>query len=244
MPAQPQRIAPGPALAAEPAATAPPLPLQPWLALCLLCGVAAIGFDLAGPAWRGAFMVAKPLTTVLIIALAFSRGAQGTPIRRMVLTGLVLSLLGDVALLWPQEGFLPGLVFFLLAHLAYLVAFTRGVRFASPPWPWLVYLALGGVILWWLWPGIGTGLRAPVLGYVAALCTMAAQAVVAWLRCRGTPAEPAALLAAWGGAAFVLSDALLAANKFQGPLAYAPLWVLGSYWVAQTLIALSLPARD
>ena len=38
---------------------------------------------------------------------------------------VLLSLVGDVALLWPREGFLPGLVAFLLAHLAYLAAFTR-----------------------------------------------------------------------------------------------------------------------
>ena len=43
--------------------------------------------------------------------------------------GLLLSLLGDIALLWPQQGFLPGLMAFLLAHIAYIVAFTREHRF-------------------------------------------------------------------------------------------------------------------
>ena len=54
-----------------------------------------------------------------------------------VLAGLGLSLVGDVALMIPQ-GFLAGLVAFLLAHLAYLVAFTRGgVRLAARPGPFI-----------------------------------------------------------------------------------------------------------
>ena len=61
---------------------------------------------------------------------------------------LFLSLGGDVALLWPQQGFLPGLVSFLLAHLAYLWAFTQcGVRFAARPLPFVLYGALAALIL-------------------------------------------------------------------------------------------------
>ena len=39
------------------------------------------------------------------------------------------------------------------------------------------------------------------------------------------------------GALFLLSDALLATNKFAVPLPMASLWVLASYWTAQWCIA-------
>ena len=83
-----------------------------------------------GQPWMN--FVFKPLATLLVIAHAWPRGrAQPVP-RRWVLLGLALSLCGDVALLWPERGFLPGLLSFLLAHLAYLRAFTcEGVRFAA-----------------------------------------------------------------------------------------------------------------
>ena len=178
--------------------------------------------------------VFKPLTTVLVIVFASGRG-RGQPVqRRWVLVGLVLSLAGDVALLWPQQGFLPGLVCFLLAHGAYLVAFTRDRPLASRPLPFVAYALVAGGILWLLWPGIPAGLRAPVLMYVVFLAAMGAQAAALWL---DAPAGSRSRVLALGGALFVTSDALLATNRFAGPLPLASLWVLSTYWLAQWCIA-------
>ena len=41
--------------------------------------------------------------------------------------GLFFSLLGDIFLMLPRERFIPGLVSFLLAHLAYVIGFTRSL---------------------------------------------------------------------------------------------------------------------
>ena len=89
-----------------------------------------------------------------------------------------------------------------------------------------------------LWPGVPAGLRLPVLAYVLCLGAMAAQAAVVWRQHR----ERGAVLAV-GGALFMLSDALLATNKFAGPLPLASLWVLSSYWAAQWCIASWLRPR-
>ncbi|HEX7374954.1 MAG TPA: lysoplasmalogenase, partial [Steroidobacteraceae bacterium] len=156
---------------------------------------------------------------------------------RWVLAGLVLSLAGDVALLWPREGFLPGLVAFLLAHLAYLAAFTRGQPLARPAWPFAVYAAVAAAILGVLWSGVPAGLRVPVAAYVICLVSMAAQAAVVWRGACGTPAARRAAWLALGGALFVTSDALLAVNRFMAPLPAAALWILASYWAAQWCIA-------
>jgi len=220
-------------IVAMPAWTVPVL-----AAATAVCGALAIlsaPWALGQP-WMN--LVFKPLTTLLIIAYAWPRGAHRPQARRWVLVGLGLSLCGDVALMWPERGFLPGLVSFLLAHLAYLCAFTReGVRLAARPLPFGLYGALAAFILWQLWPGVPSGLRLPVLAYVVCLAAMAAQAAVVGLQMRGTPRQHGGRWLALGGALFLCSDALLATHRFATPLALSGLWILLSYWLAQWCIA-------
>ena len=209
--------------------------LLPAAALTALLAIA--GNLLAVPALVYVF---KPATTLLIVAWAWPRGADAPRVRRWVRAGLWLSLAGDVFLMWPQQGFLPGLVAFLLAHLAFVVAFTRSVRFAARWQPFALYAAIGALLLSQLWPGVPPALRLPVLAYVVCLASMAAQAGAVWLAARGSDAEARARCAAIGGLLFVTSDALLAFNKFDAPLPLASLWILATYWPALVLIAASL----
>lgn len=176
--------------------------------------------------------VFKPLTTLLIITHAWPRGHDLPLARRWVLAGLFFSLAGDVFLMWPKEGFLPGLVSFLLAHLAYLWAFTRVAGLASRPLVFAAYGVVAAVILSQLWPGVPGALRGPVVAYVLCLASMAAQAAVVWRR----GADRGAVLAI-GGALFMASDALLATNKFAAALPLSSLWILATYWAAQWCIA-------
>jgi uncharacterized membrane protein YhhN len=213
-------------------------------AATLVSALLAIGgapWALAQPALVFAF---KPLTTIFILARAWPRGHDQPQVRRWVLAGLVLSLVGDVALLWPQQGFLPGLVAFLLAHVCYIVAFARATRFAARPLAFVFYAAVAGGVLSQLWPSVPAALRAPVMAYVVALAVMAAQAAVVWHAARGTPEAARARGLAIGGALFMTSDALLAINKFASPLPAASLWILATYWTAQWLIASWLAPRS
>jgi AbrB family looped-hinge helix DNA binding protein len=184
--------------------------------------------------------VFKPLTTLLIIAFAWRRGAGLQ--QRCVRLGLVLSLAGDVALLWPRAGFLIGLVAFLLAHLAYIAVFCAPLRLGARRTPFVVYALMAAAILSWLWPVVPAALRGPVLAYVVCLATMAAQAAAWWQSRAGSGAddEPWARLAAIGGFLFMSSDSLLAVNRFASPLPLASPWILATYWVAQWCIASSL----
>lgn len=209
----------------------------PWL--IVLSGALAISAAPWALATEALNWVFKPLTTLLLIAWAWPRGV-GTPARAWLRAGLVLSLGGDIALLWPGPGFLPGLVCFLLAHLAYSLAFIRsGARLW---WPAAVgYGAIALAVLLGLWPGIGPALRGPVVAYVLALAGMATLAAGRWWQVRGDAVVvPLAGRAALGAALFLLSDATLAVNKFAGPVPLSGLWILLSYWWAQGLIAASL----
>ncbi|RZI60711.1 MAG: lysoplasmalogenase [Rubrivivax sp.] len=185
----------------------------------------------------------KPLTTVLILLYAWPRGADRPRLARWLRAGLLCSLAGDVALLWPEQGFLPGLVSFLAAHVCYIVGFCTRKRLGAVRWPFLMFGVIAAAVLGRLWPHIPDELRAPVVVYVVCLSVMAAQAWAWWRGSVGQPDEPRARWAAWGGTLFVLSDAMLAINKFAGPLEMASFWVLASYWPAQWCIASSLERR-
>ena len=212
-------------------------------ALIATSAVLAIGAAPWGLDQSALVFVFKPLTTVLIIVRAWPRGADAPDTRRALRLGLALSLLGDIALLWPQQGFLPGLVAFLLAHIAYIVAFTRQHRFLAQPVALTSYALAAGAILALLWPTIPAALRAPVACYVLALTAMSAQTAVVGLASQGDDLRRGRLLML-GGALFMTSDALLATNKFALPLPAANLWILGTYWAAQWCIASWLMPRS
>jgi uncharacterized membrane protein YhhN len=220
-------------------------PTRLLLRLTALSGTLAIlAFSGVLPAWLG--FVFKPLTTVLIIAFAWPRGGDVPRQRLLIRVGLVLSLAGDVFLLWPKEGFLPGLVAFLMAHLAYIAAFCVPVRLAAKPAVFVAYAVVAGLILATLWPGIPGALRAPVVAYVVCLAAMAAQAGAWWRSRVGTGAADPSLArtAMLGGLLFLVSDSLLAINKFGAPLPLSSLWILLTYWLAQVCIASALRAAD
>lgn len=185
---------------------------------------------------------AKPLTTVLILLWAWPRGADSPKAARWLRWGLVFSLGGDVALLWPEAGFLPGLVSFLIAHLCYIVGYCQRSRFGRPWWPFLLYALVAAAVLHKLWPGIPGDLRIPVLVYVGCLASMASQAWAWWRSSLGGPDEALARRAAWGGTLFLFSDAMIAINKFAflGQLPHATLLILSTYWLAQCCFVASL----
>ena len=202
--------------------------------------VASAVLSIAAAPWaldqRAVLVVFKPLTTLLILLRAWPRGADSPAARRALLLGLMLSILGDIALLWPQQGFLPGLIAFLFAHLAYTVAFTREHRFLAQPAALASYAVVAGAVLAQLWLFIPPGLRVPVACYVLALTAMSAQTAVVGLAAQGADRRRGRLLML-GGALFMTSDALLATNRFAHALPAANLWILGTYWVAQWCIA-------
>jgi uncharacterized membrane protein YhhN len=200
----------------------------------------------AGPLPPSLEFVFKPLTTLLLIAYAWPRGADAPRQRLLIRAGLLLSLAGDVFLLWPRQGFLPGLVAFLLAHLAYIGAFCVPLRLAAKPAGFVVYGVVAVAMLCWLWPGIPGALRAPVVAYVVCLGSMAAQAFAWWRRSAESklPDEKLARMAAIGGLFFMASDSLLAINKFGMPVPASGLWILATYWFAQWCIASALSESD
>ena len=182
--------------------------------------------------------VFKPLATLLVAALALSFPDAAPGYRWAVVAGLAFSTAGDIFLMLPRDRFVAGLASFLVAHLCYLYAFAIDAPFPAGQLLWLPYFAAGGVVLAVIWRGMKPGLRAPVIAYVLVIAAMAGQAAGRWQ----VLGSETALAAALGAALFVLSDSLLAINRFSRPFRAERALTLGSYWLAQLLIALSVSA--
>jgi uncharacterized membrane protein YhhN len=150
----------------------------------------------------------------------------------LLMAALALSLAGDVFLMFPGY-FIPGLVAFLLAHLAYIALLRQGQRWFPSRRALAGTLGVGTAMYAFLWQGgLPPALRAPVAAYVVVIALMAAQAIGRATVLR----ERAAIGVAVGAGFFMLSDSLLAINKFVTPLPMAQVWVLGTYYAAQLLI--------
>ena len=210
--------------------------------LIFLSAIAAIaGAWLDGP-WLWLHYIGKPLTTLLILWLALSaRPAVDARYRRAVLAGLVLSLVGDVFLMLPGDRFVPGLVAFLLAHVCYIVAFAPGSSGKARAMAFLVVAAIAAGNLAGLLPRVDAALKIPVLAYVAVLAAMAAFALArTWTPAVAQVLPRSARLAAIGAVLFMVSDSLLAWDRFGGGVPARALLVLGTYYAAQWCIARSV----
>ena len=215
--------------------------------LILLAAILAIvGAFLDGDG-RWLHWLAKPATTLLIAAIAWqARPAASPSYRRAVLAGMLLSCVGDIALMLPVDAFVPGLVAFLLAHVCYFVAFRAGLRAGRGLVAAFVLLAAFATVnVLGLWPHLPAPMRVPVLAYVVVLASMAVLALArAWARPQvAVPEMCSARWAAVGALLFVASDSLLAWDRFAGGLPLASLLVLSTYYAAQYAIARSVGRR-
>jgi len=180
--------------------------------------------------------VFKPLTMVFIILIALlDDDPLSTRYQVLIALGLLASLVGDVFLIGDTpRRFLYGLLSFTAAHLLYIIAFT--VEGGTAPLIYIVPFILYGVVfIIWLWPSLGV-MRGPALLYVGVILIMAWQAANRFLG----PRLDGSLLAMIGAYLFVLSDSVLAVERFRGGWRSAPFWVLSTYFAAQALIALSV----
>jgi uncharacterized membrane protein YhhN len=182
--------------------------------------IAAAGVLLAAAGRDRQRWLTKPL---LMPALMVGRDR---PTRR----ALALSGVGDVALLGSSDAaFSAGLVSFFASHIAWIIALRErpgGGRLRARPVLAAPHVAAFGALNAYLWKRTGKD-RVPVIVYSTALLAMSLAALD-----RGS-AKTAA-----GGALFLVSDALLALEKF-GDLhlpAHEGL-VMATYASAQALLA-------
>ena len=208
-----------------------------WGLVAAACAVAAVDWFAVAVGRLAIERVAKPAVLIALFAAALVSSQSDPGVRPWLLVALLGSLAGDVLLL-PGGPFTGGLVAFLLAQLAYLVAFaqlpggTAGLA-AGVVLAVLLIAVIGRVIIR---GAARSGFALPVAVYLAAICGMAISATRSQI--------PLAALGAW---LFVSSDASLGWDRFAAPVAQGKreatmrrLAVIVTYHAAQVLLVLSL----
>lgn len=178
------------------------------------------------------YLLFKPLTTILIVSLLlFTPKKAYSKFKLTMMIAFGFCLLGDILLLNPAY-FVFGLVAFLLAHILFIVAFIQHKGFQFHGISFMLLFAIGGAIFFWLKSDLGD-FMIPVLVYVLVITFMAWQGIRMYLKDKGK----AYVWIALAVILFMLSDTLLAINKFKAPFAYASVLILGTYWLSIGLLA-------
>lgn len=205
----------------------PPVPrwLLPVFVIPVLAYFIGLGIDNQG------LRVAVKAIPVLALAVSVWRAAPRTRYRRLVAAGLAFGSAGD--LLLEIDLFEVGLGAFLIGQVLYTAAFLGDSR-TLKPLAALTFYAYGLGLVWALADATGD-LLVPVAAYALAITTMLWRAVARL----GSVPRTTGLAAVYGAGLFVVSDSLIAINRF-GPDVPGDRWlVMTTYWAAQALIAYS-----
>ena len=175
-------------------------------------------------------MLFKLIPMVLIIILAITSKASN--IKKyflLITTGLIICAIGDYTIQW----FIIGLSFFLVGHLFYISAFLS-TNEQKPPKSVLAVLILFGVIMAAIIAGglfkdgdVVMGIA--IIAYISVILTMG------WTAWR-TKSKFAII----GATLFIISDTILALNKFTVDVPYSGVLIMSTYYGAQILLALSI----
>ena len=211
---------------------------MPWIAVTLTTGclVAASVLVVAEILNFSAVMRFSKITaSTTFVLLALSLNAPSSTYGQLVLLALVLSWIGDVFLLSRRKLlFLGGLGSFLLAHLAFSLAFANGPLNTRAFVVGLVFFsAIGAVTLRWLWGRLDPPYKMAVTAYVIAIVAMCTMAIA-------YSAASQSWLAAAGALAFAASDISVARDRFVISAFLNRAWGLPVYYSAQLLLAWSV----
>jgi uncharacterized membrane protein YhhN len=209
-----------------------PLLLKTYIGFCIIyLSILFLNID-------GFDLYLKPLILpILMIIVAFS---ENFPTKKILLTALLFSWIGDIILLFADKGelyFIFGLVSFLVSHLVYIVLFNKQQTTRendNKAQFWLgVFLILGyfTFMIFTLFPKLGP-LKIPVLVYAIVITTMLFFAFKGSLKW-SIPANKYIFI---GAIVFVSSDSVLAFNKFYTPIEHASFYIMATYCLAQYLI--------
>ena len=184
--------------------------------------------------------ITKPLLMVLL-AWYFYKTAPKNNFTRLILFGVIFSIGGDTALMFQGSPnyFILGLVSFLIAHIYYIIGMFRFPNFKlgllfKKPWLGIPLCVYGFSLVYMLWAGLGE-MKIPVIVYSTVIMLMGLSAVNMF----GRTSQAAAKLLLFGALLFILSDSVIAINKFgiEGfSIPFPKLVIMTTYILGQYLI--------
>jgi uncharacterized membrane protein YhhN len=192
--------------------------------------------------WQTGHFIFKPLVIpALALYFLYQMSDKNKTILQLGLGALLFSWLGDVFLLIPAQQetfFILGLGSFLTAHLIYIILYNKATDkvhgrsfLRKRPGFALPFLFIGAFLFYKLWPSLGS-MAVPVGVYTIIIVLMSLSALYRFYK---TTNE--SFVYVMGGAImFMVSDSILAVNKFLMEVPLGGFLIMATYITAQYLI--------
>ena len=180
----------------------------------------------------------KPLIVIWLLGwFVLQTGKVRSPLKKWIILALLFSWGGDILLMFQEDNsvfFLLGLSSFLLAHIFYILFFhfVRIREHVKGRWFLLLMVAMYClVILFILSPYLGEmAIAVRIYAVVISFMFMLAMHML-YIRNKSAGINLTA-----GAVLFIISDSLLAINKFYYPFQMAGILVMATYGLAQFFI--------
>ncbi len=182
-------------------------------------------------------LLAKPLLMPALILILLSQVKQRTGLFWLLVVSLIFSCAGDSFLMFSGANFfIAGLASFLVAHLFYIALFSQAADskpgpITQNPLKALPFVLYGLCLIFVLWSGLAD-MKIPVIFYALSILGMA---LTAYNR-KGRVSTLSYQLVFAGALLFLISDSMIAINKFKQPIPLADIWIMVTYGLAQYLI--------
>lgn len=179
------------------------------------------------------------LMPIILIMLILNLNISENRFHVMMAAAFVFSCAGDVFLQLNSPGadlFISGLVSFLLAQLMYMVVFFKMPgknNFLIHRWYLIIPVAVYGVLLIsFLYNDLGE-MKMPVIIYASVILLMLSAAINRFFKTD----RSSYFLVLSGAVLFVLSDSIIAVDKFSRHFESSTIIIMSAYIIAQFLIA-------
>ncbi len=184
--------------------------------------------------------ICKPSIVLALLIFFWSHSATLNKSSKLLTTSaLILSMIGDILLMFVNQGthyFLFGLTAFLMAHVFYSIAFAKDRNRDINPVGFIAFLLLYSCGLFYLLRSRLDKMLLPVTLYMLIILTML---IFAYLR-RDRTVKLSYQLVLSGALLFMVSDSILALNKFYQPLSYSNTTIMFTYALAQYFIVIGM----
>lgn len=192
------------------------------------------------------YLLKPSITISLMLYIAFNTQLKGRFAKR-IFAGLFFGLFGDCFLMFVHVNsnfFIFGLVSFLIGHILYITAFYLDYKWQPNiekkiGWLALIIFGVFGIVFYlYLRPYLNS-LKIPVMIYTFIILLMAVMAV----NRKGRVNTISFNLIFYGAILFLISDSILAYNKFVSPIKFSGIAIMSTYMIAQYLITIGAVQR-
>lgn len=184
--------------------------------------------------------IAKPaIVGSLIVWVINQKSSLNLSDRFLLLSALGFSVTGDILLMFVRLSewyFISGLVAFLMAHICYLILFFKQRNTLNKPYVGIAILYIYSLVFgYYIYNSLGD-MTIPVTGYEIVILLMASASLLR----KGAVNNVSYKHVAIGAVFFLISDSILALNKFHSPIPLSGIWIMITYALAQYFIVMGI----